>query len=257
MAEEKKKKIISADSGEEVEAGSKKKTGMKEAAPVGNAAGLRVGAIILWVLALGFEILALLVVLGKINLHFLPTIWQLIILLVLDLACVIIGSQLWKKANHIKPASEKNPFLFWLWNNLGVVVCVFAFVPIIILMLANKNLDKKTKVIAVVVAIIALLIGGVASYDFNPVSQEQLAAAESAITDDVYWSPFGHVYHTHDDCQALNHSDQLTYGSVEQAVAANRTRLCSFCAKRDEITGVVTDGIDVTAEDLVDVAPAA
>jgi hypothetical protein len=124
-------------------------------------------------------------------------------------------------------------------------------------MLSNKNLDKKTKVIATVVAVIALLIGGVASYDFNPVSQEQLAAAESAITDDVYWSPFGHVYHTHDDCQALNHSDELTYGSVEQAVAANRTRLCSFCAKRDEITGVVTDGIDVKAEDLVVAAPAA
>ena len=77
------------------------------------------------------------------------------------------------------------------------------------------------------------------------------------ITADVYWSPFGHVYHTHEDCQALNHTDTLTVGDVEQAIAANRTRLCSFCAKRDEITGVVTDGIDVTAEDLVDVAPAA
>ena len=257
MAEEKKKKIVSADSGEEVVAGSLKKPGMQAAKPVGNATGLRIGAIVLWVLAIVFEILALLVVLGKLDIKFMSTLAQLIVFIVLDLACVIIGSQLWKKANHIKPASEKNPFLFWLWNNMGVVVCVFAFVPIIILMLANKNLDKKTKVIAVIVAIIALLIGGVASYDFNPVSQEQLAAAESAITDDVYWSPFGHVYHTHDDCQALNHSDQLTYGSVEQAVAANRTRLCSFCAKRDEITGVVTDGIDVTAEDLVDVAPAA
>ena len=257
MAEEKKKKIVSADSGEEVAAGSLKKPGMQAAKPVGNATGLRIGAIVLWVLAIVFEILALLVVLGKLDIKFMSTLAQLIVFIVLDLACVIIGSQLWKKANHIKPASEKNPFLFWLWNNMGVVVCVFAFVPIIILMLANKNLDKKTKVIAVIVAIIALLIGGVASYDFNPVSQEQLAAAESAITDDVYWSPFGHVYHTHDDCQALNHSDQLTYGSVEQAVAANRTRLCSFCAKRDEITGVVTDGIDVTAEDLVDVAPAA
>ncbi len=257
MAEEKKKKIISADTGEEVEAGSQKKPTMQAARPVGNATGLRIGAIILWVAAIAFEVLALLVVLGKLRINFLSSLAQLIIFIVLDLACVIIGSQLWKKANHIKPASEKNPFLFWLWNNMGVVVCVFAFVPIIIIMLSNKNLDKKTKVIATVVAIIALLIGGVASYDFNPVSQEQLAAAESAITDDVYWSPFGHVYHTHDDCQALNHSDQLTYGSVEQAVAANRTRLCSFCAKRDEITGVVTDGIDVTAEDLVDVAPAA
>ena len=254
MAEEKKKKIVSADTGEEVAAGSLKKPGMQAAKPVGNATGLRIGAIVLWVAAIAFEVLALLVVLGKLHIGFMSSLAQLIVFLVLDLACVIIGSQLWKKANHIRPASEKNPFLFWLWNNLGVVVCVFAFVPIIIVMLSNKNLDKKTKVIATVVAIIALLIGGVASYDFNPVSQEQLAAAESAITDDVYWSPFGHVYHTHDDCQALNHSDQLTYGSVEQAIAANRTRLCSFCAKRDEITGVVTDGIDVTEEAIVNAA---
>ena len=91
------------------------------------------------------------------------------------------------------------------------------------------------------VAVIALLIGGVASYDFNPVSQEMQQAAMDAIQDDVYWSPFGKVYHTHDDCQALNQSDTLTYGSVEEAIAANRTRLCAFCAKQDDITGVATD----------------
>ncbi|MBP1571276.1 MAG: hypothetical protein J6C76_05200, partial [Oscillospiraceae bacterium] len=67
-----------------------------------------------------------------------------------------------------------------------------------------------------------------------------------AIADDVYWSPFGKVYHTHDDCQSLNQSDQLTYGTVEQAIAENRTRLCSFCAKRDDITGVATDDVDVS-----------
>ena len=256
MAEEKKKKIISADTGEEIKPGEQTKPAVQAAKPVGNATGLRIGAIILWVAAIAFEILALLVVLGKITIVRPSTLVQLIILIVLDLACVIIGAQLWKKANHIRPASEKNPFLFWLWNNMGVVVCVIAFVPIIIVMLANKNLDKKTKVIAVVVAIIALLIGGVASYDFNPVSQEQLAAAEEAITGDVYWSPYGHVYHTRLTCQALNHSDQLTQGSVEQAVAANRTRLCSFCAKHDQITGVVTDGIEVPDGEVVDIEPA-
>jgi len=248
--EKKKKKIVSADTGEEVAAGSRKKAA-KAAAPVGNATGLRIGAIALWVVAIVFEVLALLLVLGKFTIPFLPSIASLIILLVLDLACVIIGSQLWKKANHIKPASEKNKVLFWIWNNMGVIVAAIAFVPFIIIILANKETDKRTKTIAVVAAIIALLIGGVASIDFNPVSAEQLEAAQQAITDDVYWSPFGHVYHTHDDCQALNHSDELTYGTVEQAVAANRTRLCSFCAKRDEITTVVTDGIEVTEDDLV------
>lgn len=243
MAEKKKKKIVSADTGSEVTTIEKKAPKKKEAAPVGNAKGLRIGAVVLWVLAVVMEVLALLVVIGKINLKFMPTLYQLIAFLVLDLAFVIIGAQLWKKANHIDPVSEANKVKFWLWNNMGVIVCVIAFVPIIILMLTNKNLDKKTKTIATVVAIIALLIGGVCSYDFNPVSEEQQEAAISALGDEnVFWAPFGKVYHTHEDCQSLNQSDTLTYGTVEQAIAANRTRLCSFCAKNDNITGVVTDG---------------
>ena len=246
MAEKKKKKIISADTGLEVEAGSRRKEKMKQAAPVGNAGGLRAGAVALWVVALVLEIVAVMIFSGKINWTFMPSLWQVIITLVLDLVFVIVGAQLWKKANRIKPASEENKFLFWLWNNMGVIVCAVCFIPFVILALLNKEADKKTKAIAVVVAVIALLIGGVASNDWNPVSEEMQQAAINAIADDVYWSPFGKVYHTHDDCQSLNQSDQLTYGTVEQAIAENRTRLCSFCAKRDDITGVATDDVDVS-----------
>lgn len=240
MAETKKKTIVSADDGKEVEAGSKK-TNKKAAQPVGNSTGLRIGAVVLWIAAFGLEVLAILILNGTINWTFMPSMWQMIAALALDLICVIIGSQLWKKANRIKPASKKNKLKFWLWNNMGVIVCAFAFIPFVILALTDKKADKKTKTIATVVAVIALLIGGLTSYDWNPVSQEDLEAASAAITDDVYWSTFGKVYHTHDDCQALNRSDTLTYGTVEQAVAANRTRLCAFCAKRDDITTVVTD----------------
>ncbi|MBQ3516410.1 MAG: hypothetical protein IJA29_04220 [Lachnospiraceae bacterium] len=249
MAEPKKKKIVDADSGKEVKAGSRKK---KAAAPVGNATGFRVGAIILWVVALAFEVLAYLVLIGKVNLNFMPSLWQMIAFLVLDLICVIVGSQFWKKANHIKPASEKNKTLFWLWNNMGLIVCAVCFIPFVILALTNKEADKKTKVIATVVAVIALLIGGACSIDYNPVSAEEQQAAMEAISDDVYWSPFGKVYHTHDDCSSLNQSDTLTYGTVEQAIAENRTRLCSYCAKRDEITGVTTDGKDVSDVEFED-----
>ena len=237
---ETKKKIVAADTGEVVAAGSKKGA-RKEAAPVGTATGLRVGAVALWVVALALEIVAVLILNGTINWTFMSALAQIIIALVLDLVCVIIGSQLWKKANHIKPASEKNKFLFWLWNNMGLIVCTIAFLPFVILALTNKDADKKTKTIATVVAAIALLIGGAASFDYNPVSEEQQTAAIEAISTDVYWSPFGKVYHTHEDCQALNQSDSLTYGTVEQAIAENRTRLCSFCAKKDDIQGVVTD----------------
>ena len=243
MAEKKQHTIISADTGEAVKPGTSPQTHtVKPAAEVGNAKGLRVGAIVLWVLAIVFEVLAVLVAFGKINLTFLPQMPLLIVLIVLDLVCVIVGAQLWKKANHIDPASEANPTKFWLWNNMGVIVCVVAFVPLVILMLSNKNLDKKTKAICTVVAIIALLIGGVSSYDFNPVSAEEKEAAVEALGDEqVYWAPFGKVYHTHEDCGSLNQSETLTVGTVEQAIASGRTRLCYFCAQQDNITGVTTD----------------
>lgn len=254
MAEAKKKKIVSASTGKEVSGARKKATVKKQAAPVGNATGLRVGAILLWVAAIAFELLAWFVFIGKVNLTFLPVMAQLIGFLVLDLICVIIGSLLWKKANHIKPASEKNKTLFWIWNNMGLIVCAFAFVPFIILALTNKNADKKTKTIAVVAAAIALLIGGATSIEYNPVSEEQQQAAMTAIEGKVLWAPFGKVYHIDETCQALNQSETLTEGTVEEAIADGRTRLCAFCAKRNDVEGVVTDQNvdDVELEDTAE-----
>ncbi len=238
MAEKKERKIISASTGKETTGG---KT-VISAAPVGSSAGYRAGAIVLWILAIVFEVLALMVFLDKINLKFIPQLWQIIAFLVLDLVCVIIGSQLWKKANHIKPASKKNAFLFWLWNNMGLVVCAFAFVPFIIIALTDKKADPKTKTIAIIAAVIALLIGGVASYDWNPISAEEKDEAMNVITGEVYWTQFGKKYHTHDDCGSLANSETLYKGTVEEAIANNKTDLCAFCAKKDEITGIRIDG---------------
>ena len=103
-------------------------------------------------------------------------------------------------------------------------------------------MDKKTKAIGTAAAVILLIISGLAGADWNPVSEEQKAQAVEVLGDtQVYWAPFGKVYHTHEDCSSLNQSETLTMGTVEQAIAANRTRLCSFCAKRDAISGVETD----------------
>ncbi len=71
---------------------------------------------------------------------------------------------------------------------------------------------------------------------------KQMTAAESILSDTVvYWTPFGKVYHTHEDCEALNQSDTFASGMIGQAIASNHTRLCSLCATRDGITGIVTD----------------
>ena len=254
MAETKKKKIVSASTGKEVSGARKKATVKKQAAPVGNATVLRVGAILLWLVALAFEVIAVLIFNETIKLTFMPQIAQIIIALVLDLICVIIGSQLWKKANHIKPASKKNPFLFWLWNNMGVIVSTLAFVPFVILALTNKEADKKTKTIATAVAAVALLIAGLSSYEWNPISEEEQQAAMTEIEGDVFWAPSGKVYHMDEDCQAFTQSEELIVGSVEEAIAAGRTRLCSFCAKRHDVNteGMLTDDVEVDDAELED-----
>jgi hypothetical protein len=132
-----------------------------EVTPAGSATGYRIGAIILWVLAITCEVIGILTLFGKINITFVPTLAWIIGLLVIDLICVIIGAQLWKKSNKIDPASKANKVKFWLWNNLGLIVCIVAFLPFIIMIAKdNKTLDKKTKTIALVAAIVALLIGG-------------------------------------------------------------------------------------------------
>ena len=250
--QKKEHKIYSAVSGQQVT----KEQAQKEVAQAlmnqthQSTAGLRIGAIVLWLLAIGFEILALLVAVEKFAPKFLDKmpLWvPVVVLLVLDLICLILGSQLWKKANHINPMSEKNKALFWLWNNLGLIVAVLAFVPFIVILATNKDADPKIKKIGAIVAAVALLIGGASSVDWNPVSKEQKEAAMEAITTTVYWTNTrsGKAYHTHEDCQTLNQTDELVAGTVEQAIASNRVKLCYFCAKRDGLEDKVAteDGV--------------
>ena len=238
------------------EEGKKVNQTVKPAPPASNGStvGLRIGAVVCWVLAIACEILCILALTNYFYPPFNKTAF-LIIGILLDLGLAIAAAQMWKKANRIKPASEKNKAKFWLWNNMGLIMTILCFVPFIVLLLTNKNADKKMKVVGVACAAIMLIIGGLLGYDWNPVSAEQKEAAMAAITGEVLWtnSLGGKVYHTHEDCQALNRTEELVQGSVEQAIAANRTRLCSFCARRDAITTVVTD--EVSQELLEQVAP--
>ena len=267
MAEKKKPQIVNVQ-GEDITAQHDKEKAegtlqqgvrppIQQAGPVGNSKGLRIGAVVLWIAAIIFEVLAVLVVAGKVHLPVMTQMVQMIVFLVLDLACVVIGAQLWKKANHIDPVSEANPTKFWIWNNMGMIVCAVAFVPFIILLLTNKNADKNTKLVGTVVAVIAIAIGMLMGHDFNPISAEDKAEAVEVFGDsNVYWTRFGKCYHTHDDCQSFSQSEQLTMGTVEQAIAANRTKFCSFCAKRDDITTVKTDDAALNEENAEDIEQA-
>ena len=203
----------------------------------GNAKTKRIIAVVCWVIAIAFEVLALLVFIGKIDLGFISQLAQLIIFLVIDFIFVVIGAQFWKKANHIDPVSEENKLKFWLWNNMGVIVCCFAFIPFLIYVLfIDKEADPKMKKVASIVAAVALVLGIGISYDWNPVSAEGKAQAEATLAgQSVYWTQFGTVYHLDQDCQHLNRSSELFEGDVATAIGNNKTRLCKTCAKNFSI----------------------
>ena len=237
-ASEEKKARKAAAAAEQVEEKAKSGRKIVQAEPTkGSSAGYRAGAIVLWILALACEFAAIMALTKNFTIRFTKNgntnmLILLIGFIVLDFIFAVIAAQLWKKANRIKPMSEKNKFLFYLWNELGVIMACICFIPLIILLLKNNKLDKKTKTLVTIIAAVALLIAGVASADFNPVSAEQKAEAESTITDDVYWTTFGHKYHMDLDCQAIVNSSTVYQGTVTEAIESGRSTLCSFCAKR-------------------------
>ena len=230
---------------------SEKKATVKQAKGGGNATGYRIGAAILWLLALVTEVLGILMLFGKLNITFCSTLTAIIGVLVIDLIFVIIAALLWKKSNDIDPASGKNKVKFWLWNNLGFIMNIICFLPLLIIILSNKNLDKKTKTIGGIIAAVCLLVGGAISYDWNPVSAEEKAQAEAVIEGKVYYTPFGKCYHLDPNCSSLNNSDTVYEAeTVQVAIENNRNKLCSFCAKRAGIDNVKTDEKSVTDADL-------
>jgi len=220
-----------------------------DAIPKEGAKPRRIGAVILWLLAIACEVVAVLNIFNKLELPKFGQLTWLIVLIVLDLIFVVCGSLLWKKANHIDPASEKNKTKFWLWNNLGSIMAVLAFLPLIIIIFTNKDLDGKTKKIAGIVAIVALAIGGLASYDWNPVSSEQLQAAKAEIlangnydTNDkgepvVYWVANSKKYHINSKCSAINRSNNTSdifKGTIDAAYQKGLTEPCRICIKAME-----------------------
>ena len=218
------------------------KTAAKAATPVtaadkSSAKTKRILAVVFWVLAIACEVLAVLVFIGKIDLKFISQMAQLIAFLVIDFILVVVGAQFWKQANHMDPVSEQNKVKFWLWNNMGVIVCCFAFIPFLIYVLfIDKNADPKMKKVAAIVAAVALVLGIGISYDWNPVSEEGKAQAESTLGDtSVYWTQFGSVYHLDTECQHLNRSSELFEGDVATAIETGKTRLCKTCAKNFNI----------------------
>jgi hypothetical protein len=132
---------------------------------------LRIFAALSWIIAIGTEVAGIVLLRQhKFDHGNLPL---LIGLLVVIAVFAIAGSLMWKTANKHDPASKSEPVKFFVQNQLGAIITVLAFLPHIVLIFMDKDMDPKNKKIAggigVVLAAGATLIG----IDFNPPSTEQ------------------------------------------------------------------------------------
>ncbi|HMI41149.1 MAG TPA: hypothetical protein VK485_07975 [Sphingomicrobium sp.] len=137
----------------------------------GAAKRLRIFAALSWIVAIGTEVAGIVLLRQhKFDHGNLPL---LIGLLVVIAVFAIGGSLMWKAANKHDPASKADTVKFFVQNQLGAIITVIAFLPLIVLIFMDKDMDPKNKKIAggvgVVLAAAATLIG----VDFNPPSVEQ------------------------------------------------------------------------------------
>lgn len=221
----------------------------------GKATQLRMFAALSWLGAIGAQI-------GAISLLFKPPVnmtW-IIALIVVDLAFAILGSYLWKKSNRLDPASEKNKFMFFMQSQLGLVVAIIAFLPLVIFVLTSKNLDGKQKGIIGGIAAVALVIAGIAGTDFNPPSVEQYTEQTEQVeglnngVNHVFWTKSGKSFHLFQECHTINKkaTTEIFQGTVAQArELKNITDLCDFCenkAKKNQETENVLETL--TSEEI-------
>jgi hypothetical protein len=135
------------------------------------AARLRIFAAIAWAVAIAGEVAGIVLLFRhKFDHGNLPL---LIGLLVGIAIFAIAGSLLWKAANKHDPARESDRARFFFQNQLGAIVTLIAFLPLIVLIFMDKDMDPKNKKIAggvgAVLAVVATLIG----VSWNPPSVEQ------------------------------------------------------------------------------------
>jgi hypothetical protein len=202
-----------------------------------RAITLRIIAAIAWILAIGAEVIAILLL----RRPPIEMVW-LIVLIAVDLVFAIAGSLLWKKANRFDPASQKEKFRFFIQNQLGAIISVIAFLPLVILIFTNKDMSGKQKGLAGAIAVVALLAAGVVGVDFNPPSQEQYAEQTARVeslagVNNVFWTKSGTSYHLYSDCSYINtvRTNEIFQGTVAQARELKKiTDLCDRCASRAE-----------------------
>lgn len=132
---------------------------------------LRIFAALSWAVAIGGEIAGIVLLYKHKFDH--GNLALLIGILVGIAIFAIAGSLLWKAANKHDPARASEKFKFFIQNQLGAIITLVAFLPLVILIFMDKDMDPKNKKIAgsvgAVLAVVATLVG----VSYNPPSVEQ------------------------------------------------------------------------------------
>lgn len=194
-----------------------------------KAGTFRIGAAALWALAIAGEVVAIFWVLRQSDVNMVLLIGLILVIGVLAVG----GSLLWKKANRLDPAERKDTVRFFVQNQLGAIITIIAFLPLIVMILLNDDLDKKDKAVAGTVGVIVAVAATLISVDWDPPSVEQYSAESATVIDItgedlVYWTKSGEVFHLCQDASAVNLESQdntIYSGTVADAHAAGKSRL--------------------------------
>lgn len=197
----------------------------------------RIYAVLAWIVAMAGQVFAIL------NLIRNETLIWLVVAIALILVLAIAGSILWKKANRLDPASEKDKTKFYIQSQFGAIMGVLAFLPLVFFIFMNKNIDGKTKGIAGSFAVVAMIAAGISGVESNPPSVEKYTQEINEQTttlkklnldsDNVYWSKAGNKYHIFENCQYIKGRQGITNGTVKESwEQLGISELCKLCEKK-------------------------
>ncbi|MFQ3575384.1 MAG: hypothetical protein SNJ77_03010 [Cytophagales bacterium] len=202
-----------------------------------KATNFRIISIVLWVLAIGFEVFLIYKFWfeksWKFEISF-PVIAGFAVILIL----AVVGNLLWRQSNKLDPASEKEPIRFFIQNQLGAIISVLAFLPLLIFILKDKNIDGKTKAVLGGIVGVFMIIAVGTGIETNPASIEKYAAETNMVealtgANVVFWTEHGGKYHLNEECHSIKNRASIYNGPVADAKASKGiTDLCGHCKNK-------------------------
>lgn len=194
-----------------------------------KATTFRLVAAVLWVLAIAGELFGIFWVLAQDDVNMVLLIGLIVVIGALAMG----GSYLWKKANRLDPASRKDTVRFFVQNQLGAIITVIAFLPLIVMIFLDGDMDKKDKTIAGGIGIAVMVAATLFGVEWDSPSVEQYTEESNTVKDIVgedlvYWTKEGEVFHLCAEVSAVNRESKdgkIYEGTVAEAHEAGKSRL--------------------------------